>query len=86
MHPNKYDASGALVNIGNAKPSDDDKNGILYSDPSIVQGFDEKTNRPPSGTIGGATTTTAILTINFYNSKGPIESVKYSSFKNAVKK
>ncbi len=85
-HGNVKDGDGNIVQIGTPNPSGADMSGTTGNTINVVLGYVQVKTDPPSNTIGGSPTITEVRTVGFYNSKGPIVTIPFSDFSDAVRK
>ncbi|MGN7724011.1 RHS repeat-associated core domain-containing protein, partial [Chitinophaga sp. 22620] len=83
-HPNGTDSQGNQT-IGTPNPSEADKTGV-GSRIGVVLGYEQKITPPPSGTIGGTSTSVNVRTVGFHNSSGTINTIRFSDLKDIIKR
>ena len=85
LHPLEYDSSGEVVAIAEQKGSTadtDPKNNIGYTEPSLILGYRQDTEKLPSNQLG-ADKIIFPQTIIFYDTKqNPIIKIDWSDLKN----
>lgn len=91
LHPLKYDDKSNVNNYGVSKASQTDVDNVQgNTQPSMVMGFTEEIQPLPSGQIGGTPSVEYVPEVGFYDGNTTagesIISVKYSDFKDGVKK
>jgi len=90
LHVMEYAEDGSVKFFGEPKGSDTDidpKNNRGYTEPSVVLGYREDIQPPPSNRIGGSTEINYTPMVGFYDTKNnPIEKILFSALQQAIKK